>query len=355
LWCPRRRWLITGQQIIVGADIGGSKAALVFVDARGARAELVVPSAAWHRQGEGGIARSVAELILAEAGRRGLTRSGGDGALDAERFVVAVGAHGSDTVSQCERLQREIEALLPADVLALNDAELLLPAAGRHPGVGLVSGTGSIVIGYGPDDELISVGGWGGYLSDQGSAIGLFLDAARMLVRARDRGEPPDPMERVMLELCELGELRELPAALGDMGSPTSWAHLVPVLYERSFALGSRFAEEVVEQSGEVMAGLVALLGRRGCDTSTVVAGGGMIANASWLQDALRASLARECPASELVILTSPPVEGAVTLAAALAGALAEPPATLRDLHPALRRRLAAPPEITPATGVPEP
>jgi glucosamine kinase len=313
----------------------------------GERHDLVVPSSAWHRQGEGAVARSLAELIRADIEPVALGANGSS----APSYVIAVGAHGTDTVSQCERLQEELEALLPARVLALNDAELLLPAAGRSHGIGLVSGTGSIVIGYGPRDELISVGGWGGFLSDQGSATGLFLDAARALVGARDRGEEPDPMERVMLELCELAELRDLPAALGDMGSPTGWAHLVPTLYERSFALGSRFAREVVEYSGEVMAGLVALLGRRGCDTSTVVAGGGMIANADWLQNALRTSLASQCPGSELVILTSPPVEGAFTLAAALAEALAQPPASPADLHPALRRRLAA---SHPTTGVPE-
>ncbi len=296
------------------------------------------------------MARSVAELIHTRIGGQA---AGLNGAATPS-YVIAVGAHGTDTISQCERLQEELEALLPGTVLALNDAELLLPAAGQSHGIGLVSGTGSIVIGYGPGDELISVGGWGGFLSDQGSATGLFLDAARALVQARDRGEEPDPMEHVMLELCELAELRDLPAALGDMGSPTGWAHLVPTLYERSFALGSRFATEIVTYSGDVMAGLVALLGRRGCDTSTVVAGGGMIANAVWLQDALRASLARQCPDSELVILTSAPVEGAFTLAAALADALTDPPASQSELHPALRRRLAASRPATPATGVPE-
>lgn len=316
--------------------------------AGGERDELVVPSADWHRQGEGAVARSLSELIRSQAA----APAGASNGAIPPSYVIAVGAHGTDTVSQCERLQEEMEALLPATVLALNDAELLLPAAGQSHGIGLVSGTGSIVIGYGPGDELISVGGWGGFLSDQGSATGLFLDAARALVQARDRGEEPDPMESVMLELCELGELRDLPAALGDMGSPTGWAHLVPTLYERSFVLGSRFAGEIVEYSGEVMAGLVALLGRRGCDTSTVVAGGGMIANATWLQDALRASLSRQCPDSELVILTSPPVEGALTLATALSHALAQPPVSTADLHPALRRRLAA---SHPTTGVPEP
>jgi N-acetylglucosamine kinase-like BadF-type ATPase len=296
------------------------------------------------------VARSLAEVIRAEI-ERAAAESNGDGAAE---YVIAVGAHGTDTLSQCERLQDELEAILPARVLALNDAELLLPAAGRSRGIGLVSGTGSIVIGYGPGDELISVGGWGGFLSDQGSATGLFLDAARALVQARDRGESSDPMEHVLLELCDLAELRDLPAALGDMGSPTGWAHLVPTLYERSFALGSRFAGEIVSYSGKVMAGLVALLGRRGCDTSTVVAGGGMIANAVWLQDALRASLAQQCPGSELVILTSPPVEGALMLATALAHALADPPASTRDLHPALRRRLAVSRPTTPATGVSE-
>jgi glucosamine kinase len=320
--------------LVIGADVGGSKAAISLVDQEGVRRDMVVPSSEWHYNG-GRVARRFVECVREIVGS------------DMTEMVIAVGAHGTDDVTQCERFADLVEAELPAKVIALNDAELLLPAAGISRGVGLVSGTGSIVIGYGPDDRLMSVGGWGGFFSEEGSGTGLFLDAVRAMTQAQDRGEQPDLMEPMLLDRLGLKELRDVPEVLGANYSPITWAKLVPELYERALALDSPLAKGVIIRSGEVLAGLVALLGRRGCDNSTVVAGGGMISNASWLQDSLRAALAKSCPQSELVILTAPPVDGAVALATSLAQQLyGKEPTTdsvvsNSQLHPAVRRVLS--------------
>jgi glucosamine kinase len=264
-----------------------------------------VPCSAWHRAGVDGVADGAAALIQSEAGPGG---------------TVVIGAHGCDTTEQGRRVAATIERKLgSALVVVLNDAELLLPAAGVVRGVGLVCGTGSIVIGYLADGSLLSVGGWGGYLAEEGSGTGLFRDAARAVVEGHDRGAPRDPLEDLLLELLELEELRDLPAALGDMKGPTSWAHLTPPLFERALAAGSPLVHQVIEASAEALVGLVALAGSRGCDTATVVAGGGLVANAPWLQQALRRALARTCPRSEFVVLASPPVDGALALATELA------------------------------------
>lgn len=298
-----------------------------MVDVTGARRDVVVPCATWHRQGVEGVASGVAALILSEAGAPG---------------TVAVGAHGCDTTDQCRRLAAAIEPKIGAPVVVLNDAELLLPAADVARGVGLVCGTGSIVVGYLGDGGLLSIGGWGGYLAEEGSATGLFRDAARAVVESHDRGEPRDPIEDLLLELLALDELRDLPAALGDMKGPTAWAHLTPPLFDRALAAGSPLVVKVISDSADALAGLVTLAGARGCDTTTVVAGGGLVGNAPWMQQALRKALATASPASELVVLTSPPVEGALALARQVARARGGESGGLA-VHPALMRFLPTP------------
>jgi glucosamine kinase len=301
----------------------------------------VVPCSAWHRAGVDGVANGVTALILSEAG---------PGA------TVVIGAHGCDTTEQGRRLAATIERKLgPSLVVVLNDAELLLPAADVARGVGLVCGTGSILVGYLADGSLLSVGGWGGYLAEEGSGTGLFRDAARAVVDGHDRGERRDPLEDLLLELLGIEELRDLPAALGDMRGPTAWAHLTPPLFERALDAGSPLVHQVIEASAEALVGLVVLAGSRGCDTATVVAGGGLVANAPWLQQALRHALARACPRSEFVVLTSPPVDGALALATELArvrcgapasGAPADGTSTRGAHHPALARFMP----LAPAT-----
>jgi glucosamine kinase len=312
-------------EAVIGMDVGGSKAAMAVVGSDGARRDVVEPCAAWHRRGLEGVTGGVTGLIRAVGGPGG---------------TAVVGAHGCDTTEQCRRLAAAIAAQLPSwTIVALNDAELLVPAAGVAHGLGLVCGTGSIVVGYLPDGSLLSVGGWGGYLAEEGSATGLFRDAARAVVQGHDHAAPRDPIEDILLDLLELEELRDLPAALGGMGGPTAWAHLTPVLFERALAAGSALARQVIEVSADTLADLVVLADARGCDTTTVVAGGGVVSNAPWMREALERSMVRACPDSEFVVLTSPPANGALVLARELDRLRRGDPGAIAH-HPALDRFL---------------
>ena len=289
--------------LTAGVDVGGTKAHVLLSTGE----ERIVPSAAWIRGGIEGIADGVAKLVGSVSGTR--------------PEALAVGAHGCNDRTLCARLERALHTRLGREpaIVALNDAELLLPSVRAAAGVGLIAGTGSVAVGYDREGELMIAGGWGGYIGDEGSATGLFRDVARKVAEAYDRGEPEDPVVALLLESIGIDHLRELPAALARFGSPTAWAHLAPDLLERGLSAGSTLASEALEENAAALAGLVASLRGRGAATDTVVAAGGVIANAAWLQDAVARALARTSPASELVVLREPPVVGAAQLAGDLA------------------------------------
>ena len=289
--------------LTAGVDVGGTKAHVLLSTGD----QRIVPSAAWIRGGIEGIADGVTELVQS--------------ASDAPVQALAVGAHGCNDRTLCAQLERALHARLGREpaIVALNDAELLLPSVRAAAGVGLIAGTGSIAVGYDDRAELIIAGGWGGYIGDEGSATGLFRDVARKVAEAYDRGEPEDPVVSLLLQSIGIDHLRELPAALARFGSPTAWAHLAPDLFARGLAVGSRLTTEALDENAAALAGLVASLRGRGAATDTVVAAGGVIANAVWLEDAVRRALQRTSPASELVVLREPPVVGAAQLADDLA------------------------------------
>ncbi len=313
--------------LIVGADVGGSKASVIisYADTATVKRAVTVPSIEWYRTGLQAVAEGLAAAL-------------DDGERD-EVSTVVVGAHGCDTREQCHRLERALGTILGVPVLALNDAELVLPAAGAVSGIGLISGTGSIAVGYDRDGRLIAAGGWGGFIGDEGSATGLFRDSARAAVLAYDRGDQEDPLSTALLELLDLADLRDLPARLATDVPPTAWAVLAPPVLERALSAGSSLASRVVDESAAALADLVVVLGERGGDTTVVVAAGGLVTNAEWMRSALLRVFSERLPASRISFLDAEPVLGAVRLGIDFAGLLAgrEPS---HGLHPRLRESL---------------
>ena len=63
----------------------------------------------------------------------------------------------------------------------VNDAELMVPAAGYFGGIGVVSGTGSIAVARTAEGHMLAAGGWGWILGDEGSAPALVREAAKAI------------------------------------------------------------------------------------------------------------------------------------------------------------------------------
>jgi N-acetylglucosamine kinase-like BadF-type ATPase len=285
----------------VGIDVGGTKTHVRAVAASRLRADQVYSSEGWipadFRRAAGFLAELIARTIP------GVTPA-----------AVAVGAHGCDSAEDGASLARELELLVGAPCLVLNDAELLAPAVGLGDGIGLVAGTGSVAVGRDAAGRPVYVGGWGWLFGDEGSAPGLIREAARASLAARDRGEDPDLLAALLLAAYQVSEVTDLPDAMAAQAGAREWGDRASLVFE-ALDGGSTVAEAVIEDAAEALSRLVVKVAARGVDASGVAVGGGVILNQPRLYDAFVRRLGTLLPDTVVHRLEVPPVQGALVIA----------------------------------------
>lgn len=157
--------------LFAGIDGGGTKTAIVIVDAEGnevTRGQSTTSNAAvvgHERAAE--VLRTLIESTV--------------GSIGAVLPITAVwcGLSGSDRPEDHRHLRPSLE-LLTTDLRMTNDAELALGGLPDQVGIAIVSGTGSITFGQNADGKKARAGGWGHIFSDEGSGY----DIARQALRA---------------------------------------------------------------------------------------------------------------------------------------------------------------------------
>lgn len=289
----------------IGIDMGGTKTRVQAWSEHGPIADLTVPSrgvlhADYARTGEA-LALLVRRLL-------------GEGRLPA---AVAVGAHGCDSAAQCAALREQVVRHLPVLCTVVNDAELLLPAAGLTSGVAVVSGTGSVAIGHTTGGEVLQAGGWGWLLGDEGSAAGLVRHAARTCLARADEGHVENVLSRRMQAAFKVDSVADLAQVMERNGGASSWGRHAAEVFAAADA-GCPSAMTVIDDAGKALAALVRTLRNRGAETDVVVVAGGVFVSQPRLRDAFEKSLRLDLPDSRVVVLTEAPVIGAVNIATAM-------------------------------------
>jgi glucosamine kinase len=126
---------------------------------------------------------------LREAVEEALARAGG-GAAD-----VAVAVHalaGTGTAALQELVPHELPL---GQTFVVNDTVAAwATGTGGAPGVAVISGTGSNVLGVGPQKDVWRAGGWGHVLGDEGSGWQLGRDGIRAALAAREGTAPETPL-----------------------------------------------------------------------------------------------------------------------------------------------------------------
>jgi len=296
--------LISG--VRVGIDVGGTKTHVRAVADARLLADQVYSSVGWVPADFRRAGAFLAELIARTI--PGLTP-----------VAVAVGAHGCDSAEDAAALTAELEPLVGAPCVVLNDAELLAPSVGLGDGIGLVAGTGSVAVGRDAQGQPVYVGGWGWLFGDEGSAPGLIREAARASLAARDRGESPDLLAALLLDAYQVSEVTDLPDAMAAQAGAREWGSRASLVFD-ALEGGSAVAEAVVEDAAEALARLVVKFAARGVDASGVAVGGGVILNQPPLYDAFARRLGALLPETAVHRLDVPPVQGALVIAERLAG-----------------------------------
>jgi N-acetylglucosamine kinase-like BadF-type ATPase len=232
---------------------------------------------------------------------------------DHEIVAVGIGAQGCDTQEHGLALA---EALGELGVLAtvVNDAALLVPAAGLEHGIGVIAGTGSIAVGADSAGTVLFAGGWGWVLGDEASAPAIVREATKAALAAYDDRRPDDGLLRALLAHYAVADPPALARAVNDVPTPENWGPGAVAVFRAADA-GSTRAARIVDEAARSLKLLVSQLVARGAVGDTVVAAGSVIVNQPRLADRLRTKLADFYPSLTLRLLDVPPVAGGVVLA----------------------------------------
>jgi glucosamine kinase len=291
---------------VLGLDIGatGSRAQLcvdgeVVAEAAAAGASLVAVGAV---SAEAALADLLARLPLRPRRR-----------LD----VVCAGSAGASAPGTRQFLTERLEPLTRSgNVVIVNDAMLVLPAADLAEGVALSCGTGSVAVGRYRGTE-VQCGGWGYLLGDEGSGYWIVRAAFQALLDRRDRGLPPGELSERLLAATGAAEVGGLLELFYRQPHPRHWAGYAPLV------LGSAdpAATRITTEAADALAGLALSAAERlGAPPGLpVVLAGGLFGHAA-LEAAVRDLIGKARPGGAVRTLDRPPVAGAVRLALAAAG-----------------------------------
>jgi N-acetylglucosamine kinase-like BadF-type ATPase len=285
-------------RLLVGLDVGGTKLAVRVETLAGQRlVDTTLDAAGWE-------AAPMGDAVAWISGRL-------PGILPADGEIAAlgVGAQGVNTVEQAGELQKALEDELSWPVVVVNDAQLLVPAAGLDEGLAVVSGTGAIGVGTDSTGQPIFAGGWGAVIGDEAGAAGIVRLATVAALDAHEDGAPDDGLLGALLAAFDVPDPGLLARAVNDEPTVAHWGRRAPAVFHAADA-GSRLAGRVVCAAADHLALLVHRLLARGAVGSTVVAAGSVIVGQPRLAAAFRARVSLD-----VQLLTDAPVAGAVALA----------------------------------------
>ena len=174
---------------------------------------------------------------------------------------TCVGTAGETVPLVTDWLREAITARISGDLILLGDVEIALDAA-FHGGTGVLAmaGTGSNVAGRSVDGALITAGGWGPALADQGSGHRIGQQGLRAAFLAKDEGRPTLLLDAV-LEYWGLPSLDLLVEHANSRPEP-DFSRLTEVILHCANR-GDEVAAAVLRKEGEDLAWLVRLVIRR--------------------------------------------------------------------------------------------
>jgi N-acetylglucosamine kinase-like BadF-type ATPase len=236
-----------------------------------------------------------------------------------------IGLAGLTIEAVREWAEREISKAVGGDLLLAGDEEIALEGAFRGgPGILIIAGTGSNVIGRAADGAMYSAGGWGPAIGDEGSAFWIGHEGVRAGFWAKDRGVP----STLLTEIGEhwgaksLGEIVEMANARPGPDFPA-----LATVVARCADAGDDLAIALLERAGNELAEQVALVvikmkesggGRRKIDAAYT---GSVLEHNALVRSAMVTALKKSSPSVKVMEGAVDPLEGALWKARAMAEA----------------------------------
>ena len=174
----------------LGIDGGGSKTAFLLVDE--------YYNEICHIQTGPSNHLSVGNDAAREAIAHGISQ------LTEKPNIVCAGFAGAGRPESVAFYREVLQSLVPGAQVIIIESDAFISsigAIGIDPGVLLIAGTGSIVIGRDKDRSMFRVGGWGPYFGDEGSGFWIGREAVRVALRSLDSQSPTGFTEQISMGL----------------------------------------------------------------------------------------------------------------------------------------------------------
>ncbi|MBB5343249.1 N-acetylglucosamine kinase [Tunturibacter empetritectus] len=293
--------------LFLAIDAGGTKTRCLLADETTILGRAVTGSVELMRVSEAE-ASSHLRAMLAEVSQVANVSLG-------ELSQTCVGLAGLSIDAVREWAEREIGAVIGGDLHLLSEDEIALEGAFYGgPGVLIIAGTGSNIIGRAADGAMYQAGGWGPALGDEGSGFWIAQEALRAGFWAKDRGVATTLLAEIgeFWGLKSLGEIVERANARPGPDLPA----LVPVIV-RCAEAGDELAIAVLERAGVELAEQVALValkmkesgGRRKIDAACT---GSILEHISLVRSAMVAALKTSSPGVKVLDGVVDSLEGAL-------------------------------------------
>ncbi len=233
---------------------------------------------------------------------------------------TCIGTAGNTVPLVIDWLREAFAQRVGGDLLLLGDVEILLDAAfPRRGGVVVIAGTGSNVAGRTDTGIMITRGGWGPALADQGSGNRIGQQALRAAFLAKDEGFRSQLLDAV-LHFWNLDSIESLVAYANQVPSP-DFSRLAKIVMHCA-EQDDEVAREVLAAQGRELAYLVRLTMRQLRLSSTsegwtppLAFTGSILENVLPVREALMDSLREEFPAVQALEGVVDPIAGAVARA----------------------------------------
>jgi N-acetylglucosamine kinase-like BadF-type ATPase len=229
---------------------------------------------------------------------------------------ICIGTAGETVPLVTNWLREAFAARVSGELILLGDVEIALDAA-FHGGVGVLAmaGTGSNVAGRMPDGTLVTAGGWGPELADQGSGHKIGREGLRAAFLARDE-QRPTILLAAILDFWQLASIDLLVEYANSRPSP-DFSRLTEVIL-RCANEGDTVAAEVLRREGEDLAWLVRVVLRRiqkapaSSTLPSLAFTGSIMEKVQPVREALIASVRTEFPALHTLDGVIDPIAGAL-------------------------------------------
>lgn len=234
----------------LGVDSGGTKAEFVLGD----------ETREFARVRTGTIKRLKVDAATAEANLLAALRQlqSVTGVSPRQILRCCIGTAGETVPLVVDWLRDAFGRHVAGELMITGDVDVALDSVffgGR--GVLVLAGTGSNVAGRAATGAIVTAGGWGPALADQGSGHFIGLEALRRGFLAIDQRRPTSLLDdaRVFWKLASIEDLVEF----ANMNPAPDFSRLAPIVVEAAEE-GDAVAQEVLEQGGADLAMLAGLV-----------------------------------------------------------------------------------------------